>query len=305
MNYFIAIPVYNGGKVWEQCIDNLQKYAPENMHVQVIDSSSKDNSAVVAKAAGFDVLTISSADFNHGGTRNLAVQMQTELYDIVIFLTQDAIPQPGFIENIIGAFNDPQVACAYGRQLPHDDANPIAQHARLFNYPPRSHVCDQNDIPQMGLKVAFMSNSFSAYRTGIYQQLGGFPLETILCEDMYFTAKAVQAGYKVAYVSDAKVKHSHNYSPAEEFRRYFDIGVFHTDEPWIRQFFGGAGGEGKKFIFSELRYLIRNRICYIPMACINNAMKIAGYKLGQHYKQFPPGLVKKLSMHKRYWKKTS
>lgn len=302
MNYFIAIPVYNGGQIWGECIENLKKFSPQNIHIQVIDSSSKDDSAIIANAAGYDVLTISSADFNHGGTRNLAVQMQKKLYDIVIFLTQDAIPQSGFIENIINAFNDPQVACAYGRQLPHDDANPIAQHARLFNYPPTSHVCEQQDISRMGLKVAFMSNSFAAYRVDTYQKLGGFPLKTILCEDMYFTARAIQSGYKVAYVSNAKVKHSHNYSPLEEFRRYFDIGVFHTDEPWIRKYFGGAGGEGKKFIFSELQYLISKNVFYIPLAFINNTMKILGYKLGQHYKKIPMALVRKLSMHKRYWK---
>ncbi|VCW13919.1 hypothetical protein BANRA_01245 [Escherichia coli] len=43
---------------------------------------------------------------------------------------------------------------------------------------------------------------------------------------MYYTAKAILAGYKVAYVADAVVKHSHNYSPIDEFKRYFDIGVF-------------------------------------------------------------------------------
>ncbi len=301
MNYFVAIPVYNGGSVWQQCVENIKKHAPGNLHVQVIDSSSKDNSADIARKAGFDVLTISSAEFNHGGTRNQALQIQSEHYDVVIFLTQDAIPQPGFIENIINVFSDPQVACAYGRQLPHDNANPLARHARLFNYPMVSHIYNKQDIPQKGLKVAFMSNSFSAYRTDVYQKLGGFPLETILCEDMYLTAKAVLAGYKVAYTANAQVKHSHNYTPAEEFRRYFDIGVFHTDEPWIRQQFGGAGGEGKKFIISELRYLAAEGFWCIPVACLNNFMKIVGYKLGQQYKKVPIKIVKKLSMHTRYW----
>ena len=131
-----------------------------------------------------------------------------------------------------------------------------------------------------------MSNSFSAYRIKTFQELGGFPSDTILCEDMYYTAKAVLAGYKVAYVADAIVHHSHNYSPLEEFRRYFDIGVFHADEPWIRKQFGGAGGEGKRFVVSEFRYLLKSDLKYIPVAVLNNAMKILGYKLGQWYKYF-------------------
>ncbi|MFW8286919.1 glycosyltransferase family 2 protein, partial [Klebsiella pneumoniae] len=90
------------------------------------------------------------------------------------------------------------------------------------------------------------------------------------CEDMFYTAKAILAGYKVAYVPEAKVHHSHNYSPSEEFKRYFDIGVFHTDEPWIRNSFGGAGGEGKRFIISEFKFLLKNYPHWIPASFLYN-----------------------------------
>lgn len=69
---------------------------------------------------------------------------------------------------------------------------------------------------------------------------------------MFYTAKAVLSGYKVAYAAKAEVQHSHNYTPLEEFRRYFDIGVFHKDEPWIRQSIGGAGGEGRDICSQKL-----------------------------------------------------
>ncbi|BCH79609.1 hypothetical protein SEL3844_17250 [Salmonella enterica subsp. enterica serovar 4,[5],12:i:-] len=55
-------------------------------------------------------------------------------------------------------------------------------------------------------------------------------------------AKMIQAGYKVAYCAEAVVRHSHNYTPREEFQRYFDTGVFHACSPWIQRDFGGAGG---------------------------------------------------------------
>ncbi|MCL2896199.1 glycosyltransferase [Brenneria tiliae] len=301
MKYFVAIPTYNGNGVWKVAAENIKSYAPDTLLVQVIDSGSKDGTAEIAKGLGFDIINIDAKDFNHGGTRNQAVKVNADRFDVVIFLTQDAIPESGFIEKILSAFDDPGVACAYGRQLPHLDANPLAQHARYFNYPEKSHIYSISDSKKMGLKTVFMSNSFSAYRIDVLQQLGGFPSNTILCEDMYFTAKAVLSGYKVAYISDAVVRHSHNYRAVEEFKRYFDIGVFHADEPWIRENFGGAGGEGKKFIFSELRFLLKHGMAYIPFAFINNFMKILGYKLGQNYKRIPPTLVKKFSMHKRYW----
>ncbi|HED2928833.1 TPA: glycosyltransferase family 2 protein, partial [Klebsiella michiganensis] len=294
MRYYVAIPTYNGGEIWQSVVDNIKKYAPDDIFVHVIDSSSKDNTAEIANKALFDVVTIPSSNFNHGGTRNLAVNNFINEYDIVIFLTQDSIPQSGFIEKIIEVFEDEQVACAYGRQLPHSNANPLATHARYFNYPEKNYVCGLENIPKMGLKTVFMSNSFSAYRLSVFSKLDGFPSNTILCEDMYYTAKAIQSGYKVAYVSSAMVQHSHNYTPVEEFKRYFDIGVFHRNEPWIRRDFGGAEGEGKKFIMSELQFLLKNAPLWVPLAFINNFMKIVGYKLGQQYQKLPAKLVRKL-----------
>lgn len=301
MNYYVAIPSYNGGGIWKKVVSEIKKNAPTNTFVHVIDSSSTDDTAAVARDAGFDIVTIGGHEFNHGGTRNLAVYKFNNKYDIVIFLTQDAIPEPGFIDNIITVLKDPSIACAYGCQLPHIDANPIATHARYFNYPSKSYICGNDDVPKMGLKSVFMSNSFSAYRLSVFVEIGGFPSNTILCEDMFFAAKALLHGYKVAYVADAKVRHSHNYTPIEEFKRYFDIGVFHVCEPWIRNNFGGAGGEGKKFIISELSFLLNKNPLWIPLAIINNSMKILGYKLGQKYKYLPRSWLKILSMHKKYW----
>ncbi|MDS7915276.1 glycosyltransferase family 2 protein [Klebsiella pasteurii] len=301
MRYYVAIPTYNGGEIWHLTVANIKKYMDPDLYVHVIDSSSNDNTAKVAEEAGFEVISIPGNEFNHGGTRNRAVNLFIDEYDIVIFLTQDAIPEPGFLQNIINAFNDDMVVCAYGRQLPHRNANPIAQHARQFNYPKEGYISSSESIAVMGLKSVFMSNSFSAYRLSVFKEIGGFPSNTILCEDMFYTAKALLSGYKCAYVPEAMVRHSHNYKPIEEFKRYFDIGVFHSDEAWIREKFGSAGGEGRKFIISELKFLLKKGPIWIPVAILNNFMKLIGYKLGQNYKKIPKYLTKYLSMHKRYW----
>lgn len=306
MNVNIFVPVYNGGALWEKSALLIRENINKDLinSVMVIDSSSSDNSVDIAKRNGFDVRIIPSSQFNHGGTRNLILKLSPDS-DIVIFLTQDSLLQHHALENILSVFSDENVAAAYGRQLPHDEANPLAIHARFFNYKMESYKGDLSTKNSLGLKTVFMSNSFSAYRISIFKELGAFPENTILCEDMFFSAKAVLAGYKIAYVADAEVKHSHNYSAIEEFKRYFDIGVFHQYEPWIRKSFGGAGGEGKNFILSELKYLLRHAPLWIPIACINNFAKILGYKIGQNYTKLSPKWRRKLSMHKRYWDSVS
>jgi rhamnosyltransferase len=303
MNVSIAIPTFNGGDVWRKSAEALRIALENSDHevkkVLVVDSSSSDSTGSIARECGFDLHIIKPEDFNHGGTRNLLVNLLQG--DIVIFLTQDAIVTSGFLDELLNAFNNQYVAIAYGRQTSHDDANPLARHARLFNYRETSYISDLESKSKMGIKTVFTSNSFSAYRVSVFKSLGGFPENTILSEDMFLAAKAVMKGYKIAYVSEAIVQHSHNYTALEEFKRYFDIGVFHHSERWIRECFGGAGGEGIKFIKSECEFLMKNNPFWIPKSFIHSFCKIAGYKLGQHYKKIPSRWIPLLSMHKRFW----
>src|SRR5690606_30066120 len=112
---------------------------PGRYEVLVVDSSSRDDSVQVARQHGFAVQVIAQQQFDHGATRNLACQGSTA--QCVVFLTQDAILQDDTaLEALVAALDDPAVAVAYGRQLPHEGANPIAAHARLFNYPERGYV---------------------------------------------------------------------------------------------------------------------------------------------------------------------
>lgn len=302
MKAAVIIPTRNGGDLWKKAASAISCQNEFQGNVIIIDSNSSDDTIITALTITTECLHISENIFDHGGTRNLACRNIHDDVDIVIFMTQDAIlASPESLSNLVAVFDDPMVAAAYGRQLPHDNATAIACHARSFNYPNKGYKSSLDDKISMGIKTVFMSNSFSAYRLSTFRELGGFPEKTILCEDMHFSARAVLAGYKIAYVPEATVYHSHNYTVLEEFKRYFDIGIFHNTEPWIRQSFGGAGGEGKRFIISEVKYLLKNAPLKVFVSCVNNASKILGYKLGQNYRRIPLVWKRKFSMHKRYW----
>ena len=77
---------------------------------------------------------------------------------------------------------------------------------------------------------------------------GWFAEHLISTEDTYAGARMLLAGYTLAYVSDAMVYHSHNYTVFQEFKRYFDIGVFHKKERWILEAFGNAEGTGLRHL---------------------------------------------------------
>jgi rhamnosyltransferase len=158
-----------------------------------------------------------------------------------------------------------------------------------------------DDAGEFGLKTAFISNSFAAYRISSLTEVGGFPNNVIFGEDMYVAAKMLKAGYKIAYAADACVYHSHGYSLWQEMKRYFDMGVFHAREPWIRQELGGAEGEGVKFVVSEIKYLLRNAFWRIPEALLRTLVRYSGFRLGLVEKRLPIWLKKWLAMNKAYF----
>ena len=280
----LIIPTLNAG---EQFRTLLEQIAAQSLPTQklIVDSESSDGTARLAKSFGVEVLTIPRKTFNHGATRQLALEHLAGrcALDAVIFLTQDVLLRDddslAKLVKIFGA--DSTVGLSYGRQLPHADATEEAKFLRAFNYPATSQLRSLDDKKIFGLKTAFASNSFAAYRLTALKEVGGFPSHVPLCEDMFVAAKMLLGGWKIFYAAEAEVFHSHNFTAAQEFRRYVDIGKFHAREPWIRETFGSAEGAGKKFVLMKLAALAKKNPVDCVGAVFRDAAKFIGYRLGR------------------------
>jgi rhamnosyltransferase len=302
MKIAILIPTFNASDDWVKLLESVNNQDVTFYKKIIVDSGSKDKTTNLARLYRFDVISINKSEFNHGATRQLLANSATDT-DICIFLTQDAIlASPDSIANLVKAFDDPEVGMAYGRQLPHKNAGALETHARLFNYPAVSEELSIVDVKRIGFKVFFCSNSFSAYRKSALEAVGGFPSDSIMGEDAIVAAKMLMAGYKKAYVADATVYHSHSYTLTEEFKRYFDTRVFHEQNKWLIEKYGKPTGEGIKFIKSELKHVIMNDLKSLLKSVASLGAKWMGYKSGKYYKKIPIDILKKISMHKFYWK---
>lgn len=297
----VIIPIYKPDHKLIELLKKIKEQSIEDIPLLIIDSGSNDEYKSEIKNMNCLVKKIDVKTFNHGGTRQMGADMFPDK-DIYIFLTQDAIlANEKSIENIVKVFDNFNIGCAYGRQLPHKEANLFSSYARLFNYKDMSYIYSIKDKEKYGMKTAFCSNSFAAYRRKALNEIGGFPINTILSEDMYVTAKMLLNKWSVAYCSDAMVYHSHNYTIWQEFKRYFDIGVFHSRESWIRAIFGEAEGEGKKYIISEFKYLIKENIMLIFPMIIRDIMKFLGFRLGMKERFINKHIKRKISMTKNFW----
>jgi GT2 family glycosyltransferase len=301
VNFFVVVPALNAAEDWSRLTAPLLGCIPAD-RVLILDSSSTDETARLATAAGFRLHVIPRSDFNHGGTRQLALKLLPDA-EILVFLTQDVeVTGPDAVSRLLGAFVDPMVAAAYGRQFPRLNATPIEAHARFYNYPAQSSTRTLASREQLGFKAIFISNAFAAYRRDSLISVGGFPCDVIFGEDTITAARLLLAGWKIAYVADAQVFHSHSYTWIQEFKRYFDIGVLHAKESWLLDEFGGAAGEGGRFVRSEFKYLWPSSKLLIPSVLVRTTLKLLGYRLGRLERKLSPEWKRRLSMNSGFWK---
>ena len=298
----VIVPTLNAGPLLDRFIPALlgQSISPDR--VFVIDSESTDDTVGRFRAMGANVRIIPRGEFNHGGTRKSGTALCPDA-EFLVFFTQDAIPVgPESVSTILSAFDDPKVGMAYGRQLPRPGARAIETHARLVNYPDRVELKSLADRERLGIKTIFCSNSFAAYRRTALEEIGNFSEDMYFAEDSEAAAKMLLAGWLVAYRGDAQVYHSHGYTILEDFRRYFDVGVFHSRNPWLLETFGRAEGEGARLVMSELRYLMKNEPLSIPSAVCRAAAKYAAYRVGILHRRLPLHWRARLGMNASYWR---
>lgn len=297
----IVIPTFKPEEKFHKMIQMLLKQTYPIGCILIMNTD-----ASLFPKAGYDELPcveirhLPAEEFDHGGTRDRAACLLGG--DIILFMTQDAVPQDEhLVENLAACFEDPNVGAAYARQLPCEDCGIVEKYTRSFNYPEQSRIKSKEDLVEMGIKTFFCSNVCAAYSRSWYEKLGGFEKHTIFNEDMIFAGRLIQAGAKIAYAADAKVVHSHNYSCIEQFHRNFDMAVSQADHPEVFSL-ARSESEGIKLVKQTASYLFKIHKPWLIFDLVfKSGFKFLGYRLGKAYKKLPRWLVLKCTMNRSYW----
>lgn len=289
----VGVITYHSKRHLKNCLTPLLQ-SSLSPKVMVVDASSKDGTLEMARLLGAQAVEVPYESYNHGATREWTrKKLGTE---IVVLMTPDAyLTDPDSLEKLVQPLIEEKASLAYGRQLPRKGAKSFESFAREFNYPKDSHYRSIDDKDRFGSYLFFCSNSFAAYSTKALDEVGGFP-DVLLGEDSLVCAKLLQAGHKVAYVSEATVRHSHNYGLKEEFQRHFDTGLMRQE---YRHLFGDDTSRGREYAKCLLKSMPPHRL---PYALLHLGAKWLGYRLGQRARRAPLGLKRALSSQKFYWK---
>lgn len=279
MRISIIIPTFNAAPRIENLLSMLSAQDTQPWEVIIIDSSSEDTTVEIARNFGAKTIVIPRQTFNHGKTRNIAAMEAKG--DILVFMTQDASPERNTLLSTLSApLRTHDIAASYGRHIPRVNASPLEIFARRFNYPDSPLTKSIDDIGKYGIKTFFFSNACSAIKRDLFLSAGMFREGVRANEDMLMAARLILNGYKVAYVPEATVIHSHNYSLVQQFRRYYNIGSSLKNNAWVLDHVRPEG-EGLRFVREQLRFVLKRcEYLWIPYIFLESLAKYTGYRAG-------------------------
>jgi rhamnosyltransferase len=294
-----VIPVRNGGEDLGRCLAGIAaQRIDEEVEVVVVDSGSTDGSVEAARAAGAVVTEIDPAEFGHGRTRNLGVAIAQG--ELVVFTSQDAVAddETWLAHLAAAARSGPDVAGAYGRQLPHADARPPERFFLDFLYGPEARVQRVREDEELTFESTLFSNVNAAVPRWALER---FPFrdDLTMSEDQEWSRRALRAGFALAYEPRAAVRHSHAYTIRSAFRRFFDSGVS-AEHAYVEGDASRAAlrRAGARYAREELAWLWRTgRRRWIPYTAVYELGKFAGLQLGLRHHRLPRSLTRRFSAY--------
>jgi rhamnosyltransferase len=275
----------------------------DEVEVVVVDSGSSDGSAETAHRLGARVHSIAPSEFHHGRTRNLGAELARG--DTLVFTSQDAHAAD---ERWLASLTSPlesgeNVAGAYGRQLPHRDARPPERYFLEFLYGPVGRTQRLTGANELSFELTLFSNVNSAMPRHVWERYR-FAEDIIMSEDQEWSRRVLRAGMTIHYEPSAAVHHSHTYTVADAFRRFFDSGAS-AERSYVDQ-----GHESKTALWKAGARYARGEIAWlwrtgerrwIPYATLYELAKFAGLQLGRRHRALPMAVKRRLSDYPDHW----
>jgi rhamnosyltransferase len=301
----VVIPVKNGGDDLVRCLEAISgQQVDDAVEVVVVDSGSSDGSPALAKSLGARVHEIAPEAFNHGATRNLGADQAEG--DVLVFTTQDAYAaDTGWLSALVAPLRShANAAGVYGRQLPHENATPPERYFLDFLYGPKARLQTLSDPSSLSFEATLFSNVNSAIPRSVWSR-DRFADDVIMSEDQEWSRRMLLAGFTIVYEPRAVVRHSHTYTVAGAFRRFFDSGVS-ADRAYLSESRASSSALRQaawRYAVGEIAWLWRTgQRRWLPYAAVYELAKFVGLQLGARQRLLPRSVKRRLSTVPSYWR---
>jgi cellulose synthase/poly-beta-1,6-N-acetylglucosamine synthase-like glycosyltransferase len=218
--FSIVVPVKNEGKVVGRLLEALVKldYPKEKQEIIIVVDGSTDESLEICrefaeqrKGLTVKVLQKPSSD-GKPSALNFGIRQATG--DIVAIFDADNVPAADALLNVSKYFDDPNVTAVQGRTL---SINSEENMLTKFISHEEAVWCEAYLGGKDSLNLfVHLRGSCEFIRRRVLESLKGFD-ESFLSDDMEFSARLADSGYKIRYASDVK---SWQENPSD-FKQFF------------------------------------------------------------------------------------
>jgi rhamnosyltransferase len=182
-----------------------------NWELLVFDSGSTDGSVdLICKAQPREFVQLAPHEYVPGRVMNQGMRLAKG--EFCIFVNADATPQGnGWLRPLVTALAHPNTAAVFGRQIPRPDCRAV-------------YACDYDRCFGPNRESARWDHFFSMANSGVRKDVWtrrGFLESLQYAEDDEYTRWCKANGYDVVYCPESVVMHSHNYTPAQAYKRSF------------------------------------------------------------------------------------
>jgi rhamnosyltransferase len=219
----------NGMRTLPRWVAAIDAQAPAgDREVIAVDSGSTDGTPEFLESRGVRVLSVDPRTFNHGETRNYAVEHGHG--DLIVLIVQDALPiGTGWLQALVAPFaSDTSLAGAFARQRPASDASALTRWSlerwiACGTEPRRIDPLSRHEFeglaPMARYERCIFDNVCSCIRRSAWNH-HRFRAVAI-AEDLEWARDVLLDGWSLAYVPEAVVEHSHDRDPWYELRRTY------------------------------------------------------------------------------------
>ncbi len=217
----VVINTLNRRDHLERTLLALRDQTYPRFEVVVVNGPSTDDSAEMLRSFEATARIATCAEARLGISRNIGVAMAAG--DIVAFTDDDAIPGPEWLDLLVGAFDEPEIAAAGG---------PVFD-VPLGRIEWKICTCDRLGVPNTDSAapierylgpgadpVAYLAGCNMSFRRSALQAAGGFnSLLGYGYDDVDICCRLSDAGHRIAYVEDALVRHDRAPSAVRDERQ--------------------------------------------------------------------------------------
>lgn len=197
----------------EKYLDRLLKaiFIQEGVRVEVVvvDSGSTDSTLKIASKYPVKITKIAFSDFSFGKSLNIGCKQSRGQY-LVIASAHVFPTSTDWLRKMIKPFENFKIGLVYGRQVG-DKSTKFSEHQIFHELFETKSDYDQKSV--------FCNNANSAIRKKIWRNIK-YDENLSGLEDIDWSKKIKSIGYKIAYLSEAEVIHTHNESNAQVLNRY-------------------------------------------------------------------------------------